>query len=66
MERQGRLDARQLGDLRDELAALMKQQDEARLTEVFFRMTEQELRAFDLRAERISRIHVILSDAARV
>ena len=42
--------------------ALMKQQHDARLTEVFVRMTPQEIKAFDLRAERISRIHVILSE----
>ena len=62
MERQGRLNSQQLGDLSDELAALTKQQSGARLTEVFVRMTPEEIRAFDLRKERISRIHVILSE----
>lgn len=62
MERRGRLNSRQLQDLSSELAALTKQQSDARLTEVFIRMTEQEIKAFDLRTERISRIHVILSE----
>jgi serine/threonine protein kinase len=34
----------------------------SRLTEVFIRMTEQEIKAFDLRAGRISKIHIILSE----
>ena len=49
-------------DLSDELAALTKQQSDARLTEIFIRMTEAEIKAFDLRKERISRIHIILSE----
>jgi hypothetical protein len=57
-----RLDPHQLRDLRDELARLMKQQSDARLTEVFVRMTRQEIEAFDLRTQRISQIHVILSE----
>jgi hypothetical protein len=61
MER-GRLNPRQLEDLSDELANLTKQQSDARLTEVFVRMTPAEIKAFDLRAERISKIHVILSE----
>jgi hypothetical protein len=40
----------------------MKQQSDARLLEVFIRMTRQEIEAFDLRTQRISQIHVILSD----
>jgi len=39
----------------------MKQQYDARLTEVYVRMTPQEISAFDLRKERISQIHVILA-----
>jgi hypothetical protein len=62
VEPQARLNSRQLKDLSDELATLMKQQSDARLTEVFIRMTPQELKAFDLRTERISKIHVILSE----
>jgi hypothetical protein len=62
VERQGRLNSQQLKELSDGLAALMKQQSDARLTEVFIRMTEQEIKAFDLRAERISKIHVILRE----
>ena len=62
MERQGRLNSQQLKDLSDELAALTKQQSDARLTEIFIRMTEAEIKAFDLRKERISRIHIILSE----
>jgi hypothetical protein len=62
MEPQGRLNSQQLKDLSDELAALMKQQSDARLTEVYVRMTQQEIKAFDLRKERISKIHVILSE----
>lgn len=57
-----RLNSQQLKDLSNELAALSKQQSEARLTEVFIRMTKQEIEAFDLRAERISKIHAILSE----
>ena len=62
MERQGRLSAQQLEDLSDELAARMKKQSDARLLEVFIRMNKQEIEAFDLPAERISKIHVILSE----
>jgi hypothetical protein len=57
-----RLSPQQLKKLSDELADLARQQSDARLTEVFIRMTQQEIKAFDLRAERISRIHVILSE----
>jgi hypothetical protein len=57
-----RLNAQQLRDLSDELTVLTKQQSEARLLEVFIRMNEQEVKAFELRARRISQIHVILSE----
>jgi hypothetical protein len=57
-----RLNAQQLRDLSDELTVLTKQQSEARLLEVFIRMNEQEVKAFELRAQRISQIHVILSE----
>lgn len=57
-----RLNSQQLKDLTDELASLMKQQSDARLIEVFVRMTAEEIKAFDFRAERISKIHVILSE----
>ena len=62
-----RLNSKQLTDLSDELAVLVKRQSDARLTEVFIRMTEQEVEAFNFRAERISKIHVILGqhDAKR-
>jgi hypothetical protein len=60
--RVGRLNAMQLKELSDELAALTKQQSDARLTEVFIRMTEAEVNAFDLRKQRISQIYVILSE----
>ena len=62
-----RLNSQQLKDLSDELAILMRQQSEARLSEVFIPMTQQEIKAFDLRTERISKIHVILNqhDAKR-
>jgi hypothetical protein len=60
--RQGRLNERQLKDLSDELATLMTQQYEARLLEVFIPMSKKEIEAFDLRTERISKIHVILSE----
>jgi hypothetical protein len=62
VEQQGRLNAQQLKDLGDELAALTKQQSDARLNEIFFRMTQQESKAFDLRTQRISQIYVILSE----
>ena len=63
----GRLDAQQLKELSDELSALSKQQSDARLTEVFLPMTHQEIKAFDLRTQRISKIHAVLSshDAKR-
>jgi hypothetical protein len=62
VERPGRLNSQQLKDLSDELAALTKQQSDARLLEVFVRMSEAEIKAFDLRTQRISRIHVLLSE----
>jgi len=57
-----RLNSQQLRDLSDELAALIKQQSDARKMEVFIRMNQEEIEAFDLRQERISKIHVILSE----
>jgi hypothetical protein len=57
-----RLNSQQLNHLSNELAALVKQQSDARLTEIFIRMTEQEIKDFDLRTARISSIHVILSE----
>ena len=62
MERQERLNSQQLKDLSGELATLMKQQCDARLTEVFVRMTQQDIKDFDLRKERISQILVILRE----
>lgn len=53
-----RLNAQQLRDLSDELTVLTKQQSEARLLEVSIRMNEQEAKAFELRTQRISQIHV--------
>lgn len=58
----GRLNAQQLKDLDEELVALTKQQSDARQTEVFVGMNPRETKAFDLRAERISQIHMILSE----
>jgi hypothetical protein len=55
--RQGRLNEVQLKELSDELATLTKQQYEARLLEVFIPMSKKEIQAFDLRTERISKIH---------
>jgi hypothetical protein len=60
--RQGRLNEKQLKELSDELATLMNQQYEARLLEVFIPMSKKEIEAFDLRTERVSKIHVILSE----
>ncbi len=57
-----RLNAQQLRELSDELTVLTKQRSEARLLEVFIRMNEQEVKDFELRAQRISQIHVILSE----
>jgi hypothetical protein len=62
VEQQGRLNTLQLRDLSDELASLMKQQSDARLLEVFIRMNEKEIRAFDRRSDRISKIHIILRE----
>jgi hypothetical protein len=42
----GRLNPQQLKDLSDELATLAKQQSDARMTEVFVRMTTAEIKAF--------------------
>jgi len=41
-----RLNSQQLNELSDELGTLMKQQSDARLMEVFVRMSEQETKAF--------------------
>ena len=57
-----RLNSQQLNDLSDELSALIKQQSDARLMEVLILMNQAEIEAFDLRQERISKIHVILSE----
>lgn len=67
MERQDRLNSQQLKDLSDELTMLTKQQSDARLTEVYIRMTKEEIEAFDLRKERIRQIYAILGkhDAKR-
>ena len=64
MPRQGKLNSQQLNELTDELAVLMKQQSDDRLTQVFIRMNQKEIDAFDLRAKRIYQIHVILSEHA--
>ncbi|HET9305437.1 MAG TPA: hypothetical protein VFO46_05360 [Candidatus Sulfotelmatobacter sp.] len=57
-----RLNQQQLQELSDELAALTKQQSDARLSEVFVGMTKNEIEAFDLRKQRISKIYAILSE----
>lgn len=62
MENKGRLNAQQLKDLSDELAAMSKQQSDSRLAEVFIRMSPKEIAEFDGRKGRISRIYVILSN----
>ncbi len=62
MARQSRLNSQQLNELRDELATLMKQQSDARCTEVFLPMSPTEIEAFDLRQERIYQIHVLLNE----
>jgi hypothetical protein len=62
VEREGRLNSQELKDLSDELAALAKQQSDARLLEVYIRMTDEEIKAFDIRTQRISQIHVILNE----
>ena len=59
MESHGRLDSQQLKELSDELAVLTKQQSDARLTEIFIRMTQEEIEAFDLRRERICQIYAV-------
>jgi hypothetical protein len=58
----GRLDSEQLKELSAELASLGKQQSDARQLEMFIRMNSQEIEAFDLRTQRISQIHIILSE----
>lgn len=62
-----RLNGQQLQELRNEFVALIKQQSDARRDEVFFPMTPQEIKGFNLRAERISKIYAILCehDASR-
>lgn len=62
MARRGKLNSQQFNELTDELAVLMRQQSDARLTEVFVRMNQKEIDAFDLRTQRIYQIHVILSE----
>lgn len=62
MERQGKLNTKQLKDLSDELAALAQKQTDAREAEVYVRMTLQEVKDFDKRKERISAIYVVLSN----
>ena len=62
MEPRRRLTPQQLQELSDELAALSQQQSDARMMEVFVHMTPQEIEDFDLRTERISKIHVLLSE----
>jgi hypothetical protein len=57
-----RLDANQLRELREEVASLGKQQDEARRTEIYIPMTKQETADFDSRQQRISHIWTILSE----
>jgi polyhydroxyalkanoate synthesis regulator phasin len=57
---QGKLNAQEIKDLSDELADLAKKQSDARQTEVFIRMTPQEIKHFDDRKDRISRIYVLL------
>ena len=57
-----RLDAKQLRELREEVAALSNEQDEARRTEIYIPMTPLEAADFESRQERISRIWVILSE----
>ena len=57
-----RLDANQLRGLSEEVAALSKEQDEARRTEIYIPMTPQEAADFESRQERISRIWAILSE----
>jgi hypothetical protein len=58
----GRLTPQQLQELSDELAALTKQQSDARLMEVYVRRTKDEIKAFDLITQRISKTYVILSE----
>jgi hypothetical protein len=45
----GRLNAQELKDLSDELADLSQKQADARETEVYIRMTPQEIKDFDNR-----------------
>jgi polyhydroxyalkanoate synthesis regulator phasin len=59
-EDQGKLNAQEIKDLSDELAALAKKQSDARETEVYLRMTPPEIKDFDTRKDRISRIRAIL------
>jgi hypothetical protein len=58
----GRLTSQQLKDLSDELKDLSKKQSDARLREAYIRMTKEEIEAFNLRSQRISKIYVILSE----
>jgi hypothetical protein len=60
--RRRKLNLQELNELTDELAVLMKQQSDARLTEDFVRMNPKEIDDFDLRTQRIYHIHVILSE----
>ena len=62
MGNQGRLTVEDLKALNDELAALTKQQHDARVLAVYVRMTPQEIKDFETRKARISRIQVILTN----
>jgi len=61
METEGRLTAKELKDLSDELARLAKKQSDARQTEIYIRMTPEEIKDFDHRKHCISRIYVLLN-----
>jgi hypothetical protein len=60
MENDGRLDAQQLKVLSEELVALTQRQSDARLSEVFIKMSPHEVDDFDKRKARICRIYAIL------
>jgi hypothetical protein len=60
MENEDRLTVEQLRVLSNELVTLTKQQSDARLLEVFIRMSKQEIKDFDERKARISQIYTIL------
>jgi hypothetical protein len=57
-----RLSTEQLSELREELRSLNKQQDDSKELQMFVSPSKKEAADYEARQERISHIHVILSE----